>query len=163
MGSNIENEFLPKRFLDFFRSNRSLSMSKIEDILMGEARDHLNNLGIKKISNVFFFEYLDNIQELLPMVWKDDILSEIELSYKAEFGRPLSNNAIESSYKNFIKGFEKSFDQITKQILRWSLDLSEDDLFKVVHLTIQNLKGTIRKSIHIIQDSTLPPLGTDDE
>ncbi|KKK47857.1 hypothetical protein LCGC14_3150940, partial [marine sediment metagenome] len=65
--------------------------------------------------------------------------------------------------RNFLKEFDKSFNHVTKQILRWSLDLSEDDLFKVVHLSIQNLKGTIRKSIHIIQDSTVPPLGLEDE
>ncbi|OLS22865.1 MAG: hypothetical protein HeimC3_28080 [Candidatus Heimdallarchaeota archaeon LC_3] len=163
MRSNIESNFLPKKFLDFFRTNRSLTMSKIEDILIGEANNLVKNIGDSRITNVIFFEYLDNLQELMPMIWKDDILKGINISYKLEFGRSLTNNAIESSYRNFLKEFDKSFNHVTKQILRWSLDLSEDDLFKVVHLSIQNLKGTIRKSIHIIQDSTVPPLGLEDE
>jgi hypothetical protein len=157
MASNSENRFLPDNFVEFFSSNRTLAVRKIEDLLIDSANNVLNSITSRKISNVVLFEFMENIKDDLLDLWHENVLTEIELSYKVEFKKGISNKALELSIKNFQKGLDKAYDQITKQVLRWSLDLTSDDFFKLSHLIIQNLKSTIRKSILIIQDNTLPP------
>ncbi|MHA1989965.1 MAG: hypothetical protein ACW981_00380 [Candidatus Hodarchaeales archaeon] len=157
MASNIENDYLPDEFLDFFRTNRAIAIGKIEDLLMNTAKKILNSNEDNKITNVVLFDYLEDVKEDLQDLWQENVLTEVVLAYKTEFKGSISNKALELSYKNFQKGLEKAYDQITKQILRWSLDLISEDIIKLAQMTIQNLKSVIRKSFLILQDNTIPP------
>ncbi|MHA1983058.1 MAG: hypothetical protein ACW967_01810 [Candidatus Hodarchaeales archaeon] len=157
MASNIDKDYLPEEFLEFFRKNRALAIGKIEDLLMNTAKKILNSHKDNKISNVVLFNYLDDMKEDLQDLWQENVLMDVVLAYKTEFKGSISNKALELSYKNFQKGLEKAYDQITKQILRWSLDLISEEIIKLAQITIQNLKSTIRKSFLILQDNTIPP------
>jgi ribosomal protein S25 len=157
MASNIENDYLPDEFLDFFRTNKALAIRKIEDLLMNTAKKILNSHEDNKITNIVLFDYLEDVKEDLQDIWQENVLTEVVLAYKTEFKGSISNKALELSYKNFQKGLEKAYDQIAKQVLRWSLDLISEDILKLAQITIQNLKSTIRKSFKILQDNTIPP------
>lgn len=155
MVSNMHNEKMPIKFLEFFSKNRALAIEKIENLLINSAKVTIDSLTNKKMTNVVIFEFMDEMKHDLQDLWQENVLTEIELAYRSQFKRGIPNKAIELSYSNFQKGLDRAYDQVSKQVLRWPLDLTSEDLFKLTHLIIQNIKNSVRKSILVIQDNTV--------
>ncbi|MFW9929869.1 MAG: hypothetical protein ACFFD1_10795 [Candidatus Thorarchaeota archaeon] len=153
MVSKIEKESSSERTKEFFRLDRNILLDQIKAKLFSLAEEIINKNSSHRVTNVILFHFLENVQNEIEPFWREEIMMTVQRQFKEEFKHPLSIDVVEASTSNFLNSFDHVFDQITKQVLRWPLDLSEDDVYKLATLIMQNIKGPMKKSLSYVNNS----------